>query len=100
MYWGGGRGVDREGVGTSSRTKDGFNRREGRDSIGGRWVLHPVHTTPNGKVFLDNRQNGFLHLRMWGGNVFTRVCLSVKAITFELLHIGTSFLVWPYIGQV
>ena len=39
------------------------------------------------------------------GNVFSRVCssiclavcLSVQAITFELLHIGTSFLVWRYI---
>ena len=34
------------------------------------------------------------------GNVFSRVCLSVclsvQAITFELLHIGTSFLVWRY----
>ena len=25
------------------------------------------------------------------------VCLSLQAITFELLHIGTSFLVWRYI---
>ena len=35
------------------------------------------------------------------GNVFGRVCvsvcLSVQTITFELLHIGTSFLVWRYI---
>ena len=32
------------------------------------------------------------------GNVFSRVCLSmclsVPAITFEPIHIGTSFLVW------
>ena len=25
------------------------------------------------------------------------MCLSVQAITFEALHIGTSFLVWRYI---
>ena len=54
---------------------------------------------------------------MWVGNVFGRVCLSVflsvcpsvglsvcmsvclsvQTITFEPLHIGTSFLVWRYI---
>ena len=44
------------------------------------------------------------HPRMWAGNVFGHVCLSVclsvrpsvQAITFELLHTKTSFLV----GQV
>ena len=32
-------------------------------------------------------------------SVFSRVsvCLSVQAITFELFHIGTSYLVWSYI---
>ena len=53
---------------------------------------------------------------MWVGNVFSHVCLSVRlsvhlsvcpslclcvclfqAITFETLHIGTSFLLWRYI---
>ena len=37
------------------------------------------------------------HPRMRVGNVFSRVCLSVQTITFELLHIGTLFLVWRYI---
>ena len=49
------------------------------------------------------------HPRMWVGNVFGRVCLStclsvcvsvclsVQTITFEPLHIGTSFLVCRYI---
>ena len=31
------------------------------------------------------------------GNVFGHVCLSVQAITFEPLHIATSFFVWRYI---
>ena len=51
----------------------------------------------------------YYHPRMRVGNVFGRVCLSVcppvcpsvclsvQTITFELLHIGTSFLVWRYI---
>ena len=46
----------------------------------------------------------YYHPRMRVGNVFGRVCLSVslsvclsvQTITFELLHIGTSFLVWRY----
>ena len=47
----------------------------------------------------------FYHPRMLVGNVFHRVCLficpsvclSVQTITFEPLHIGTSFMVWRYI---
>ena len=54
----------------------------------------------------------FYHPRMRVGNVFGRVCLSVcpvcpcvcvsvclsvQTITFEPLHIGTSFLAWRYI---
>ena len=55
----------------------------------------------------------FYHSRMWAGNVFGHVrlsicpsvclsvcpsmCLSVQTITFELLHIGASYLVWRYI---
>ena len=47
----------------------------------------------------------YYHPRMRVGNVFGRVCLSVcvsvclsvQTITFEPLHIGTSFLVWRYI---
>ena len=31
------------------------------------------------------------------GHVCLSVCLSVQTITFEPLHIGTSFLVWRYI---
>ena len=30
-------------------------------------------------------------------SVCVSVCLSVQTITFELLHIGTSFLLWRYI---
>ena len=30
-------------------------------------------------------------------SVSLSMCLSVQAVTFELLHIGTSFLVWRYI---
>ena len=53
--------------------------------------------------------NNVYHPRMRLGNVFGRVCLSVcpsvcpsvclsvQTITFELLHIGNSFLVWRYI---
>ena len=54
-------------------------------------------------------QINFYHPRMRVGNVFGRVCLSVclsvcpsvclsvQTLTFEPLHIGTSFLVWRYI---
>ena len=56
----------------------------------------------------------YYHLRMRVGNVFSRVCpvcpsvcpsvpsvcLSLQTITFEPLHIGTSFLVWRYILTV
>ena len=31
------------------------------------------------------------------GNVFSPVCLSVQAITFEPFHIVTSFLAWRYV---
>ena len=48
----------------------------------------------------------FYRPRMWVGNVFSHlsvclsVCPSVQAITFEPLHIETSFLVCRYIFTI
>ena len=39
----------------------------------------------------------YYYPRMRVGNVFSHVCLSVQAITFEPLNIETSFLVCRYI---
>ena len=53
----------------------------------------------------QSRKRSCYHPRMWVGNVFSRVCLSVclsvflsvQAITFEPLDIETLFLICRYI---
>ena len=51
---------------------------------------------------LQNRQqfslkSCYYHPRMQVGNVFGHICVSVQAITFERLLIGTLCMVWGYI---
>ena len=44
------------------------------------------------------RWGGWNEDERWGrDNVRHRICLAVQVRTFELLHIGTSFLAWSYI---
>ena len=58
------------------------------------WEVHPV-------VLQIKQKTSFYHPRMWIGNNFTQVflsvCLFVQAIAFELLNLGTSFLLYRII---
>ena len=63
--------------------------------------LKPIHRRHKKTIRIQLR---FYHPRMWVVNnldhLCLSVCLSVQAITFELLKLGTSFLVNTYVFAI